>query len=178
LVGVGHNFTSALNFGSPRLFHFPFVRSIASSATGVCQNPDALAQMGSAGICRRNDSPFRIEPHRGQVSENSSESPRSEHWAVFHEDDSWSYLANDASHFRPESASLAIDSFASPCCADVLTGKAASHDINNSSPWPSVKRANVIPDRKRREGSIVLSSHKDGLSIGLSLDCADASVPE
>jgi hypothetical protein len=52
-TGVGANFTCALNFGSPRLFHFPAFRSIASSATGVCHNPDALSQMGSAGVGRR-----------------------------------------------------------------------------------------------------------------------------
>ncbi|WP_230945003.1 hypothetical protein [Burkholderia vietnamiensis] len=40
--GVGYNFTSALNFGSPRLFHLPSLRSIASSATGVCQSFAAL----------------------------------------------------------------------------------------------------------------------------------------
>ncbi|VXB23597.1 hypothetical protein BURKHO8Y_110237 [Burkholderia sp. 8Y] len=100
-VGVGQSFTSALSFGSPRLFDLPAVRSIASSATGVCQNPDPLSEMGSAGIGRRNDSPFRIEPHRGQVSENSSESPRSEHWAVFHFNSDGLYLANDPSHLGP-----------------------------------------------------------------------------
>ena len=62
--------------------------------------------------------------------------------------------------------------------ADVLAWKAASHHVNNSSPRPSVKCANIIPDRKRREGSVVLSSHKDGLGIWLAFDCADASMSE
>jgi hypothetical protein len=42
-TGVGHSFTIADNFGSPRLFHFPSLRSTASSATGVCHKPESFA---------------------------------------------------------------------------------------------------------------------------------------
>jgi hypothetical protein len=57
-----------------------------------------------------------------------------------------------------------------------LTGKAASHDVNNSSPRPSVKGLHVIPNREWRETSIVLSCHKHGLRVGIPLDGAHASV--
>jgi hypothetical protein len=175
-VGVGHNFTSALSFGSPRLFHFPAFRSIASSATGVCQNPDSFAQMGSAGIGRRYDSPFRIEPHRGQVSKNSSESPRSEHWAVFHFDSLGSNFANDPRHFEPEATSLAVEPVTSSSGTDVLTGKPTSHDVSNSSPSASVKGSNVIPNRECRKGAVVLPSDEDRLGVGIKLNGAYASI--
>jgi hypothetical protein len=175
-VGVGHNFTSALSFGSPRLFHFPAFRSIASSATGVCQNPDSFAQMGSAGIGRRYDSPFRIEPHLGQVSKNSSESPRSEHWAVFHFDSLGSNFANDPRHFDPEAASLAVEPVASSSGTDVLTGKPASHNVSNSSPSASFKGSNVIPNRECRKGAVVLPRDEDRLGVGIKLNGAYASI--
>jgi hypothetical protein len=154
----------------------------------VGQNPDPFPFVIGAAVGRRKHSPFRIEPHRGQVSENSPESSRSEHWAVFssrsehwavfHEDEPWSYLANDPRHFDPESASRTIKPCAVSRGADVLAGKSASHDINNSSPRASVERPNVIPNRERRHCSVVLSRDKDGLGVGIKLNGANASMPE
>jgi hypothetical protein len=132
--------------------------------------------MGSAGICRRYDTPFRIEPHLGQVSENSSESPRSEHWGVLQLDLSRSYFANDPCHFCPESASLSVDAGARSRRADVLARKPPSHNVNNSVPWSSVKGSNVIPNRERRKGAVVLPGDKDGLGVGIKLDGAYAST--
>ena len=51
---------------------------------------------------RSEHTPLRIEPHLGQVSEYTPEPPRSEHWAVLHEDVAGSYLVNDARHIAPE----------------------------------------------------------------------------
>jgi hypothetical protein len=59
-----------------------------------------------------------------------------------------------------------------------LTGKPASHDVNNSAPRSAVKGLHVIPNREKREASIVLSCHKHGLSVGLPFDGAHASVSE
>ncbi len=49
-VGVGHNFTCADSFGSPRLLIFPFDLSTQSSATGVCQNPDSIPLVRRATV--------------------------------------------------------------------------------------------------------------------------------
>jgi hypothetical protein len=119
---------------------------------------------------------LRIKPQRGQVSENSSKSPRSESWAVFHEDVSGSNFANDAGHVVPHAAAFSIKPRSVPGNADVLAREPSRHDVNNSAPWLSVKRLHVIPNRERREGSIVLSCHKHGLSVRLPLDGADCSV--
>jgi hypothetical protein len=142
----------------------------------VGQNPDSFAQMGSAGVGCRKHSPFDIEPHRGQVSKNSSESPRSEHWAVFHFDSLWSNFANDPRHFDPEAASLAVEPVTGSSGTDVLTGKPASHDVSNSSPSASVKGSNVIPNRECRKGAVVLPSDEDRLGVGIKLNGAYASI--
>jgi hypothetical protein len=132
--------------------------------------------MGSAGVGRRKHSPFDIEPHRGQVSENSSESPRSEHWAVFHFDSAGLNFANDPRHFCPESASLAVEPVSGAGGANVLAGKASSHNVNNSSPSASIKGSNVIPNRERRKGAIVLACDEDRLSVGIKFNGAYASI--
>jgi len=73
----------------------------ASLAAGVAQDPNSLADVGSAGIIRPHDTPFRIEPQDGQVSENSSKPSTNEHWGVLHEDESRSNLAKDPSKLSP-----------------------------------------------------------------------------
>jgi hypothetical protein len=100
---------------------------------------------------------LRIVPHRGQVSENDSEPPRSESWGVFHEDVSGHHFANDAGELSPESGALAINSRSAAGEADVLAREAARYHVNNASPWSSVKGSHVIPNGERREMSGVLS---------------------
>jgi hypothetical protein len=107
--------------------------------------------MDGTNVRCADDSPSRIKPHLGQVSEYTSESSSNECWRVFHEDVARSYLANDAGHFHPESAALAVDPGTASGDADVLAGKAARHHVNNASPRPSVKGSDVIPNRERRE---------------------------
>ena len=62
---------------------FSGVSSI-SNTLGVshisCRDPDSIPLMVCANVVCSQHSPSRIKPHRGQVSENGSKSPRSEHW--------------------------------------------------------------------------------------------------
>jgi hypothetical protein len=102
-------------------------------------------------------SPPRIIPHRGQVSENDSESPRSESWRVFHEHVSGSNFANDAGELSPEPGAFAVQPGPVSCDAGVLARESSRYHVNNAAPWSSVKGADVIPDRERREVSGVLS---------------------
>src|SRR5690606_31005572 len=98
-----------------------------------------------AGMDSAEHAPARIIPQRGQVPENSSETPGNEHWTVFHEDVSRSYLVNDSGHLTPEARALAVDACSLSGGADVLTGKAARNDINAASPRSAVKGSHVIP---------------------------------
>jgi hypothetical protein len=76
--------------------------------SGDGNDPDALAQVGCPKVGSGKHAPRRIKPEVGQVSKNSSESSRSELWAVLHKDESRSNFAHDASHFCPQSASLTV----------------------------------------------------------------------
>jgi hypothetical protein len=133
----------------------------------VGHNPDSVSSVRGSNGNRAQHSPFCIVPQRGQVAENSSKPPNSEHWAVFHECESWSYFANDTGHLFPQSAFLAVNSGTFPSGADVLARKPARNHVNNSLPWSSVKGANVIPNREGREKSVILSGGKYACGIGI-----------
>jgi hypothetical protein len=56
-----------------------------------------------------------------------------------------------------------------------LAGKAARYDINNAFPRSSVKGLNVIPNRERREKTVVLSGAQYACGVGFPFDGADGS---
>jgi hypothetical protein len=78
-----------------------FAVEVLSVAAGVGQQEDSLPSMGRTDLRRRETVPFRIEPERGQVSENVSKSARKEPWHVLHEDVSGSKLANETGELSP-----------------------------------------------------------------------------
>ena len=125
-----------------------------------------------------HDSPSRMIPQRGQVSEAGSKSPSSEHWRVFHEREAGSNFTDDSGHFHPEAASFPGDSFTAPCGADVLTGEAARHHVNTSAPWLPIEGTYVIPDRERGEASVVLSGDQNIPCVGVAFDGAHGAPAE
>jgi hypothetical protein len=128
----------------------------------------------SNGVSSQHRPPAVI-PERGQVTENSPESPSNEGWAVLHEDEAGSYFANDARHVTPHAGSLPVDACAFSCDADVLAWEAARNHVNTSAPRASVKGANVIPNRERREKAVILSLGKYACGVWLPLNGADGS---
>lgn len=120
-------------------------------------------------------SPSRIIPQLGQVSENTSKPSRSEHWRVLHEDEARSNFTDDSGHLHPHPASLALDSGSLAGGADVLTGKPARNHVNNPPPRSSVKGANVIPNRERRENAFILPAAQNSSGVGFPLDSADGA---
>ena len=151
---------------------------VASLVRIVGTYEKSLSMMARSHITRSEHSPFRIVPQRGQVPENNVKSPRSEYWAVFHEDVARSYFANDPRHVLPHSAALSGDACALPGCADVLAREASRYHVNKSAPWSSVKGLNVIPNRERREKAFILSGGKYSSGVGFPLDCTDAFPSE
>ena len=123
-------------------------------------------------------SPLRIIPHLGQVSDHTSKPARSEDWGVFHEHVARSHLANDSCHFSPQSTSSAFDPFAASSGADVLAREAASDDVHHSTPRLSVEGSDVVPDRERRERSVVLAGAEDAAGVVVDFDGADRSPSE
>src|SRR6266700_366609 len=95
-------------------------------AIGVGQQEESFSSVRSADIARSKHIPFRIEPERGQIPENAIEPSVSESCDVFHEDDSGSKRANDASELGPEPRAGTLDAGAFAGEADVLAGEAAA----------------------------------------------------
>jgi hypothetical protein len=124
---------------------------------------------------RSEHSPLRIVPHRGQVSENNSKSPRSEYWRVLHERVSRSYFANDPRHVRPHPAALSCDACTFSSGADVLAREASRYHVNKAAPLSSVKGLNVIPYRERREKAFILPSGKYSGGIWFPFDGANGA---
>jgi hypothetical protein len=144
----------------------------------VGNDPYPFPSVWSSDATSAEHSPSRIEPQRGQVSENSSKPESNEVCRVFHEDVARSYLANDSGHLHPQSASLAVDACPESCGANVLTGKSACDDVGMSLPRSPVERADVIPDRETLEHAVSLSGEERGSAVGSNFNSADGNVPE
>ena len=148
-------------------------------AVGVpTQHPDPFSDVRCAGIVRAQHAPFRIEPQRGQVAENTSKPSTNEHWGVFHEDEARSHLANDPSKLRPEAGSLAVDACALSCGADVLAGEASGDEVNTSPPGVAVKGAHVVPEREPGQDPVPLPLEEDSPRVFLQLDGAHWHMAE
>ena len=141
-------------FGKPRAL--TWIESLGflllvSVAHGVGHQPESVSLVRRPDIGSSQHCPPAVIPERGQVTEHASESPSKESWAVFHERESGSNLANDPGHFSPQAGALPVDSGALAGNADVLAREAARNHVNKSAPRPSVKGPNVIPNREGRE---------------------------
>jgi hypothetical protein len=114
--------------------------------------------------------PSRIEPQRGQVSENGSKPPSNESWGVFHEDVARSNLANDPSKLTPEPRSGPSDPCPFAGNADVLAWETTRDDIHTSSPGLPVEGTHVVPDREGLQAAVVLAGleHLAGVVVGLN----------
>jgi hypothetical protein len=130
------------------------------------------------GIFRRNNSPFRIEPHLGKVSENSIKPPSNERWRVLHEHELGFHFANDSLELGPQSGSLAVDSGSFTGDGDVLAREAASHAISDPLPRSTVEAPDVIGDRKEGKQTITLSLLQHADRIGFDLDSTAAGMPK
>jgi hypothetical protein len=131
--------------------------------------------MVETDVIRSQHTPFRIEPHLGQVPENSSKPSNSEERGVFHPDPLGSNLANDPGKLAPKPGMLSIDPGSLAGAADVRAGKPARNDVNNSSPRSSVKMAHVRPNRERLEESIILSLRENLCGVGITFNGAHGS---
>jgi hypothetical protein len=98
-IGVGH-LATAVASPSPLLALSP-ARLSFPHTVGVGHKPEPVALVRRANVGRSQHSPPAVIPERGQVTEDSSESPSKQGWAVFHEDEAGSNFAHDARHVCP-----------------------------------------------------------------------------
>jgi hypothetical protein len=64
------------------------------------------------------------------------------------------------------------------CGTDVLAGKPARYNVNNSSPRLAVKGAYVIPNRERRENFVILSGAQYACGIWFPFNGTNGSPSE
>jgi hypothetical protein len=97
--------------------------------------------------------PPRIKPEAGQLRENSVgalSNPRD----VFQEHKCGSYLIDKSDELEKKPASLSAQAFSSAYEAEILTGKAAIHDVDCATERNAIKRSDVIPDRSERQTTV------------------------
>lgn len=116
-------------------------------AVGVGQDEEPSAPMRSACLSSREESRPDSEAHRGEVGSYAVETEADVPLDVLEEDAPGAGLADDAPDMRPEMAGIIL---AEPVAgrAEGLAGIPRQNDIHRPTPWPAVKGANVIPDRR------------------------------
>jgi hypothetical protein len=109
-------------------------RPFAIDALPVGQYEHALSCVWRTHGARGEQTPFRIEPEVGQVTEQPTESVgiSKESWHVLHEDVSRSHCANDIGEPGP-TPTLVGDSSPATECREWLAGEPAAHDIDSGS---------------------------------------------
>ena len=174
-VGVGKSPFRAMST-SPGRTAAPGLRDLLKPpdvATGVgSEKEDSITEVRGADGCRRNVVPFRSPPALGQRGEDSIKPARGkEAWDVLHEEVARSNLANDPPDFIPE-PSLVGDP--PPLAGEGvgLAGESSSDEIHRATPRATVKRGEIVPDRRRIQGRVFHPRHESGRTIGLPLDNA------
>jgi len=69
-------------------------------------DPDAVTKVRCTNGGSRDRVPLRIEPERGKVSQYGKQATASKCPDVLHDDDRWSYVANEACKVAPQSGPL------------------------------------------------------------------------
>jgi hypothetical protein len=117
---------------------------------GEGHNPYSLSLVGREYIASSQHAPLSIKPHCGQVTEDDVKSIGSKPWGVFHEDETRSHFANDASELGPQTRSVSTQTCFFSSNGNVLARESASDDVDFSSPGVPVEGLDVVPDREER----------------------------
>lgn len=91
---------------------------------------ETLSPVRGSDVGSTEIEPDRIVPRFGKVSENGSQSARSERCDVLHDDDAGSKLASDARELEPQTAALTCEASALPCVRHVLAGEPTAEDVD------------------------------------------------
>lgn len=144
-------------------------------ALGVGHNPHSVAKLSGTSVGSRYAMPFRIIPERGQVSENSPNSPSKESCDVFHDDEAGSKLVNQSAVVGPQPASCAVKTLATTCEANVLAGKSSNDSIRVNPVCSELicgKLSNIIID-----GNTGKAFAQAGLGLAIELAERDRLEP-
>lgn len=181
--GVGHIFTwTERDVGWVRL---PPIRSFmarcasgdfpSSRATGVPQYPDTFPFVRRSNVGRTEQTPFRIEPVTGKVTEDDGQRSLDEAPYILQEHEARDHLTDDSVDVRPE-PTVIFQSSSKTGITERLAWKAGSDDIHLSTPRTAVEGFEVRPDRSLIQGLVFHPRHEYGRCVGFPLNVSHGSA--
>lgn len=124
--------------------------------------------------------PFRIEPSRGQLMEDSIEASswKAERRDIFNEKSGALHFASKACELKPESAAVSpADALPFAGGADVLAGESAHKPVDTPAEIASIQVLNVAdPNRRALQGLVFHPRQECGRSKAFPLDVPHAAV--
>lgn len=145
----------------------------------VGQDEEALATVGSADLGCAVHTPARIEPERGQRTQDLGESVAAvdaeESRDILEKDSCWGHVSHDSGDVRPDPARV---SHAAASAGDRggLAGESRHHEIHRPAPSSAVEAEQVVPDRSRIQPPVRHARDQRGGGIGFPLDVSDGVV--
>jgi hypothetical protein len=119
----------------PPLFAgWPLASDRQNASVAPCLRPNSIPKLSGTNVGSWYAVPLRIKPERGQVSENSANAPSKQSCDVLHDDVAGSNLANNSGVLSPQTATVAVNSGAFSCQANVLARESAADDIDVNVP--------------------------------------------
>lgn len=156
---------------APPLF-LPYVTALGVGS----KKEQPLPDVGGSRLLRREQVPFRIEPHPRQIPEDGGKSSSNKPRHVLQEDNSGLHLANDLGDGRPDPPLVLL---ALPLAggAPRLARESRSDEIHDSTPRATVEGGKVAPDRNRFQEPVrhARCQYRGGMS--LPLDVTDRAKP-
>jgi hypothetical protein len=105
--------------------------------------------------------PFRIEPELGKITEDKRQTSPNKLGDVFQEHKSRSHCTNDSFDGRPEPA-LVINAFLGTSETEGLTGETGSDAIHSATPRLAIEGREIVPDRCLIQVLLCHPRHKSG----------------
>jgi hypothetical protein len=99
-VGVGHFATNSAGVGVP-FRRNASLRTVIDAVGVPTQQPNPVALVWCPSVMCAHNSPPRIKPQRGKITEDHGKSSLNKHRAVFHPHESRSNFTDDARHLSP-----------------------------------------------------------------------------
>lgn len=138
--------------------------------------PEPFTLVRGANGGRGEQTPFRIEPEGGKVSEDVGQSRSNNSRHVLQHDEARSHLTENPGDRRPE-PTVVVKSTALAGRGEGLAGEAGSDEIHAAAPPSTVEGVEVIPDRSAIQPRFFHARHEDGRRVGIPLNVSHGSYP-
>jgi hypothetical protein len=138
-------------------------------ACALGHKPEPFASMGRANGGRGEQTPFRIEPEFGKITEDMGKSCPNNSWDVLQEHVLGFHVADDPCDFGPE-PTVVVSAQLATGAAERLAGETGSDESHAATPCASVEGAQVRPDRSLIQLLRFHPGHESGRCVGVPLN--------